>query len=559
MTAQQASSTRRRWPKPLVTTHDPKRLRRAGYHYDRATADLAVEFFRRFLSHVKGEWAGRPLELAAWQEQEIIRPLFGWRRPDGTRLYREAYIRVPRKNGKSTLAAGIAGFLLYADREPGAEVYSAAVDRDQAAIVFDALAEMVRGNPVLSERSEVYRRSVVVTKTRSSYKVLSADVGTKHGLNASGVVVDELHAHPSRNLFDVLSTSTGSRRQPLVVSITTAGVWSPDSICVEKDDYTRKVADQVMSDDAFLGVIYAAEPGDDWRKPTTWRKANPNLGVSLSREYLARECAKAEASVAAQNTFRTAHLNQWVQQITRWIDLGSWDASAGSVIEPDLGRRTVYAGLDLASTSDLTAWLLAFPNGPWVYDEDGEVLERPCGTHVEGGCISFLARHFCPEAALERGRNADLYRAWARGGHLQVTPGNATDYAFVREQVLTDAGRWYVAGLNIDFLFQGGQLAGELLEEGLPVQAFRQGFLSYGLPMKEFERLLLEGKLHHGGNPVLRWMADNVVVRQDPAGNLKPDKERSADKIDGIVAMVMALDLVIREGWNAADPQVAVF
>jgi phage terminase large subunit-like protein len=530
MGSQTQSSTD--WPKPQVSTLSLRKP--PGAFYDADAAERAVSFFR-VLKHSEGKWEGTPFELAPWQAEEVIKPLFGWKRANGTRLYRELYLEVPRKNGKTTLAAGIAGYATYADREPGARVYSAAVDRDQAGLVFSALSEMVAASTELEERSKVYRRSIFIPKTRATYKILSADAPNKHGLNASCVVIDELHAHQKRELYDVLATSTGSRAQPLIVSITTAGVYSPESVCWELHEKTRAVATEQYEDAAFLGVIYGADAEDDWKDPGTWAKANPNLGISLSEEYIRRECAKAEASVAYQNTFRQLHLNQWTQQLTRWIDLGLWDENAGSVVEPDLAGRACYAGLDLGSVSDLTAFVMVFPSS--------------CGEHE--ACYQILPRFFIPEAALESGgQNANLYRQWVTQGYIRTTPGNATDYAFVRERIVKDAGTYRVENLNVDYLFQGAQLTSELMYEGLPVNAMRQGFMAFALPMQEFERLMLERKLHHGGNPVLRWMADNVVVRRDPAGNLKPDKEKSRAKIDGIVALVMALEPLTLEHYD---------
>jgi phage terminase large subunit-like protein len=527
------------WPRPAVTTLDlPKP---PGAFFDEAAADKAVRFFT-LLKHTAGDYGGKPFVLEPWQSNEIVRPLFGWKRADGKRLYREAYVRVARKNGKSTLAAGLEALLLFADGEPGARVYSAAVDRDQAREVFDAVSEMIRGSDVLSPeknpRVKVYARSILYEPTTlpgtARLKLLGSDTKKTHGLNASGVVIDELHAHPTRDLYDVLSTSVGARSQPLVISITTAGVWAADSICVEKDEYTRAVAVGHVSDPAFLGVIYALDEQDDWKDEDVWLKANPNLGVSISADYLRRERDKAAASPAAQNTFRMLHTNEWVQQSTRWIDLSLWDENAGSVVEPDLAGKVCYGGLDLASVSDLTAWVMLFPGS--------------CRDHEE--CVQVLARFFCPESVIAKGRNARLYQQWVQGGWLEQTGGNATDYAFVRERITRDAGKFRVENLNVDYLFQGAQLASELIDESLPINAMRQGFMAFALPMKEFERLLLERKLHHGGNPILRWMADNVVVRRDPAGNLKPDKEKSREKIDGIVALVMALEPLTLEHYE---------
>lgn len=489
-------------------------------------ADVAVEFFGA-LRQTKGRWAGEPLHLLPWQER-IIRDLFGTLRPDGTRQYRTAYIEIPRKAGKSTLSAAIALYLLF-EGEPGAEVYSAAADRDQARIVFEQAKAMVEGSPELSRHADTYRNSIVVPRLGASYRVLSADAPTKHGLNAHGIVFDELHAQPNRALWDVLTTSVGAREQPMVVAITTAG-YDRESICYELHDYALKVRDGVIEDPSFYPVVFAAGEVAPWDEPETWYAANPSLGVTVSEEFYASEARRAREMPAYQNTFRRLYLNQWTQQATRWIDLSLWDENGGEVDERRLAGRTCYGGLDLAAVSDLTAWAMVFP-----HDDDPDALDIVC-------------RFWCPERRLNDSSNRyrDQYRQWAREGWLTVTPGDATDYAYVREQILRDATTYQVVDMNVDRLFQAHQLASELANEGLTVFGMGQGFLSMAAPVAEFHRRLLNRKLNHGGNPVLRWMADGVVVRQDPAGNLKPDKATSQSKIDGIVATVMALDRAMR-------------
>ena len=495
---------------------------------DRGThkADLAVRFFKT-LRHSKGQWAGQPFELLPWQEK-IIRDLFGTMRPDGRRQYRTAYIEVPRKAGKSTLAAAIGLFLLF-EGEPGAEVYSAAADRDQASIVFEQAKAMVEGSPELAGVTQTFRRSITLPKLNASYKVLSADAPTKHGLNAHGIVFDELHAQPNRELWDVLTTSTGARTEPLVVAITTAG-YNRESICYELHDYACKVRDGVIEDDSFYPVIFQAEEADEWDALETWYKANPSLGVTVQPEFYQSEARRAAEMPAYQNTFRRLYLNQWTQQHTRWIDLNLWDDNEGVVDEKQLAGRVGYGGLDLASVSDMTAWVMVFPD-----DDDPEQVD-------------VLARLWVPEARLNDSSNRyrDQYRMWAQQGWLSVTPGDATDFGYVREQILKDATTFNIVDVNIDRLFQAHQLAAELSEEGMSVFGMGQGFMSMATPVSEFHRRLLNRKINHGGNPVLRWMADGVVVRQDPAGNLKLDKAQSQTKIDGIVALVMALDRHMR-------------
>ena len=498
------------------------------YYYDESAAQRAVDFFSICCTHVKGPLAGQPLVLDEWQERDIVRPLFGWKRKaDGTRRYRKAYIEVPRKNGKSTLSAGLALYLTVADDEAGAEVYSAAADRDQAAIVFDVAKSMVGANEELEGMVECFRRSMVVRRTASSYKVLSADAPTKHGLNAHGIIFDELHAQPNRELFDVLTTSTGARVQPLEIYITTAG-YDRHSICWEQHEYACKVRDGIIEDDSLLVAIYCADEKDDWTDPKVWAKANPGLGKSISLEYLERECNSAKERPAYQNTFRRLHLNQWTEQATRWVDMTVWDRNTAKVDEAALIGRPCFAGLDLSSTADLTALVFVFPPD----DDDGP--------------YTLLPRFFVPEEAVRIRARRDRvpYDVWVREGYITATEGNVVDYNFIRAQVHTDAEKFLLRELAYD-RFNATQLVTDLGSDGITVVPFGQGFVSMSAPAKELEKLLLEGRIAHGGNPVLRWMMSNVSVRQDPAGNIKPDKSKSAEKIDGIVAACMGLGRAI--------------
>lgn len=489
-------------------------------------AQKAVNFFAECCTHTKGPLAGEPFVLDEWQERDIIRPLFGWKRADGTRKYRKAYIEVPRKNGKSTLSGGIAVYLLSADGETGAEVYSAAADRDQAAIVFDVAKQMVSSSEELASRIDVFRRSMVYSKTASSYKVLSADAYTKHGLNAHGILFDELHAQPNRELVDVLTTSTGARRQPLEIYITTAG-YDRHSICWEMHEYACKVRDGIIQDDSLLVAIYAADEKDDWTDPKVWAKANPGLGNSISLEYLERECNHAKEVPAYQNTFRRLHLNQWTEQSTRWIDMTVWDRCDERVEEAELIGRPCFGGLDLSSTQDITGLVWVFPP---IDDEFYRVL----------------ARFFVPEEGIRTRARRDRvpYDVWARQGFITPTEGNVVDYNVIEKQVKDDASKFLVQELAYD-RFNATQLVTDLIGEGITMVPFGQGFVSMSAPAKELEKLLLGGRLAHGNNPVLRWMMSNVAVRQDPAGNLKPDKAKSAEKIDGIVGLCMGLGRAI--------------
>ena len=511
----------------------PKRRRRilrdGEFWFDEEAADRAEAFFPRFLVHIKGEWAGQPFVLEPWQRDGIVRPLFGWKRKDGTRRYRTVYVEVPRKQGKSTVAAGIALYLLFADHEPGAEIFSAAADRDQAAIVFDLAKQMVLASPELRKISEIYKRSIVVTRTGSAYHVLSADAHTKHGKNASGVIFDELHAQPNRELWDVLNTSTGARRQPVTVAITTAG-YDRESICFEVHDYACKVRDGVIPDDTFLAVIHAASDTADWKDPVVWKAANPGLGKTVKLAYLEQEARKAGETPSYQNTFRRLHLNQWTQQNTRFIDLAMWDACSGTVDVESLKERYCSAGLDLSSTTDLSAFVMLFP------PKDPEEGSEPDLAY------DVLAWFWMPEENIAKKSRRDRvpYDAWVRDGLIEATPGNVVDYDRIKERIVSISQEHYIHELAID-RWNATQIATQLSNEGITVVPFGQGYRDMSAPTKDLEALIVSKRIRHGGNPVLRWMADNVSVKQDPAGNLKPDKAKSTGRIDGIVALTMAL------------------
>lgn len=511
----------------LASTKEKK----AGFYYDEAAAQRAVDFFYLFLKHIKGEFAGHPFKLLDWQESKIIRPLFGWKRADGTRKYRRCYVEIPRKSGKSTLCAGIGLYLTFADNEPGSEVYSAASDRDQAAIVFDVAKEMVFNDEKLRGMAQVFRRSIVVSKTSSFYKVLSADAFSKHGLNAHGIIFDELHAQPNRELWDVLTTSTGARRQPIIIAITTAG-FDRHSICWEMHDYATKVRDKIIDDPEFLQVIYAAPMESDWREESTWVAANPGIGITVKRDYLAAECKRAIETPGYQNTFRRLHLNQWVEQETRWLDMVSWDENGGKFTEEELEGRSCFAGLDLSTTTDITALILLFP---------------PAGDDLKW---RLLCRFWVPAEGIVKRAERDRvpYDVWQRQGFIEATEGNVVDYDVIRERVKQLAERFRIIEIAYD-RWNSSQLITQLQNDGAQVVPIGQGYVSLSAPTKEMEKLILGRLLAHGDNPVLKWMASNVATEQDAAGNIKPSKKKSTERIDGIVAVVMALARAI--AYNA--------
>ncbi len=490
-------------------------------------------FFEGALYHSKGSWRGQPFRLAEWQRRDIIDPIFDTLLPDGRRQYRTAFVEIPRKNGKSQIAGGMATALTFIDGEPGAEVFCLASDVDQARVVFGECKRMIEASPEIQQAFTpvVYRDAIEYPETGSVLRVLSADEKGIHGRNPSALVIDELHTFRTpkqREFYAGATTAMGTRRNPLTILITTAG-WDRDSLCYELHQYARDVRLGIREDPSFLSVYYGAPEDANWTDRDVWRAANPALDgpeAFLSMEYLETEFRQAEALPARQTTFRQLFLNQWTASATAAIDPALWAANdVHPVEERAYAGKASRGGLDLAAVSDITALV-------WIFDCPHDPL-----------AVDALCRFFVPESQLRRGgRNADLYGQWQRDGHLTVTPGDAVDYAFVRATVLQDAQRFPVRDLAIDRLFQGQQLAGELLEEGLPVRAMGQGFLSMAAPMTEFFRKLADRRIHHGGNPILRWMADNLVVRTDPAGNMKPDKQQSQSKIDGIVSLVMALD-----------------
>jgi phage terminase large subunit-like protein len=512
-----------------------------GYWFDEAVADAAAEFFPRYLRLTTGEWAGRPFELEPWQA-DFIRQLFGWKRADGTRRYRRGRLWVPRKNGKTEFAAGIGILATVADGEPGAQTFSIAEDKAQASIVFDKASAMAMMSPDLAEHLELLSTSIYCPALMSSMKPLSGVPKGKHGLNAHCILGDEAHEWTSDRLYTFVRQSMGARRQPLDIIISTAGErkgfgWELFQEC-------EKIRDGVIDDPETLVVIYGAEPDDDWTDPKVWAKANPNLGISIKESYLADECKQAKENPRKENDFRRYHLNQWVEQSVRWITKDAWNACTEAPTDPDLWRelaermrgRTCWGGLDLASTRDVTAFVLVFP--PEGAEERFTVL---CRFYVPAETLDVRVR-----------RDRIPYDLWAASGALVATDGHAgrtTDYNAVFLDVQEAARTYDVQAIAYD-RWNSSDLVNRLRDDGAPMQEMGQGFGSLASPTKEFERLVFAHGLEHGNQPVLRWMASNVAVSQDAAGNIKPAKDRSSEKIDGIVATIMALGK-----WMAEKPE----
>jgi phage terminase large subunit-like protein len=481
------------------------------------------------LTHVKGEWAGQSLRLRPWQEQ-VVRQLFGTVRPDGTRQYRTCYIEIPRKNGKTTLAAALALYLLVGDGEPGAEVYSAAVDLEQASLAFNTAAQMIYQDAELSRVLEVVpsRRRIVYPATGGFYRAIPADAPSAHGYNASGVIYDELHAAPNRDLWDVLTTSMGARRQPLTIVITTAG-YDRHSICWELHQYAEKVRDGVIDDPTFLPILYGAPQEADWTDEAVWRAANPALGDFRSLDELRTAYRQASEVPARQQTFRRLYLCQWTESAERWLDLARWDAGSVPVNLTGLAGRRAWGGLDLASTTDLTAFVLVVP------DEDAGYAVLPYFWLPREGLRRRAARDRVP------------YEQWAAEGWLEVTEGEVVDYALIRARIRELATRLRIVEIGYD-RWNASQLVTELQQDGATMVPISQGFAGLSAPARTLEQLVLGGRLRHGGHPVLRWCVANTVVEQDAYGNVRPSKRRSTDRIDGVVALLMALDRATRHG-----------
>jgi phage terminase large subunit-like protein len=523
----------------LIPGYDPFATSGDDCWFDAEAAQLAIDFFPECLQHIEGSLAGKPFILEPWQ-QAIVANLFGWKRKDAkgrtVRRYREALIFVPRKNGKTPLCAGIGLYCLFCDPERGQQNYIAASTKEQAGLLFRHCKGMVEQDETLAAGCRVFggnapagqSQSIVRNVDTSFLKIISGDVSVgKHGKNLNVAVVDELHEQPGRDLVDTLRTSMASanKPQPLMIYATTSDYEREGSICNETHDYACKVRDGVIEDARFLPVIYEASKDDDWTIRETWAKANPNLGVSVSEEYLVDECKKAQDNPALENLFKRLHLDLRTEQCSRMIPMDQWDACGEPFDVEILRGRRCYGGLDLATVNDLAALVLVFPP-----DEEAEPYY----------CLAFF---WCPrDGAEKRERSHKVpYLAWAKAGHIELTADNSIDYRAIRKRVNELAKDYDIQEIPFD-PYNATHLATELGEEdGQKMVEFRQGMLSMNEPCKLLLRLLLDGKLRHGGNPVLRWMANNAAGKTDPAGNMKPDKEHSGDKIDGIVALIMGL------------------
>lgn len=515
---------------PKLTDYHPTQYMLPTSHYDPAKADRAVKFIE-MLRHTKGKWAGKRFWLLPWQEQ-IIRDLFGIVKENGKRQFRTAYIEIGKKNGKSELAAAVALYLLYADNEPSAEVYGAAADRQQASIVFDVAHQMVSMTPALLKRSKIMAatKRIVNYSNAGFYQVLSAEVGTKHGLNVSGLVFDEVHAQPTRKLYDVLTQGSGdAREQPLFFLITTAGT-DKNSICYELHQKAKDILSGQRVDHTFYPVVYGLEDDEDWHDEKNWYKANPSLGQTIDIERVREHYHEALENPAEEAVFKQLRLNMWVSSTTAFIPEQVFDQGNEPIDLDSLRGRECYGGLDLSSTGDITALVLMFP----PRDETEKYI-----------CLPFF---WVPEDTIPiRVRRASVpYDVWVKQGYMKATEGNVIDYNFIEKFILDLYKIYNIKEIAVD-RWNATQLIINLQDDGMTMVPFGQGYKDMSPPTKEFYKLMMEGQIIHGGNPVLKWMALNVVVDRDAADNIKPTKAKSPEKIDGIVAAIMALDRCIRQ------------
>ena len=515
---------------PKLKNYKPSQFMLPTSHYDKKKADRAVTFIEN-LCHTKGKWAGTPFWLLPWQEQ-LIRDIFGIVKPDGNRQFRTAFVEICKKVGKSELAAAVALYLLYADNEPSAEVYGAAADRQQASIVFDVAKQMVEMSPALMKRSKLMAatKRIVNYGNAGYYQVLSAEVGGKHGFSVSGLVFDEIHTQPNRQLYDVLTKgSSDARQNPLHFIITTAGN-DRHSIAFELHTKAVDILEGRRVDPTFYPVVYGLKDDEDWEDEANWYKVNPSLGYTVDIERLRDAYREAKQNPADEITFKWLRMNMWVSSTTAWIPDAIYMRGNEPIDMDALEGRDCYAGLDLSSTGDITALVLMFP--------PRDITEK----------YIVLPFFWVPEDTIPRRVKANSvpYDVWEKQGHILATEGNVIHYDFIEKFIYDLAEKYHILEIAVD-RWNATQMIQNLEGEGFTIVPFGQGFSSMSAPTKEFYRLLMEGQIIHGGHPVLRWMAGNVVIDTDPAGNIKVTKAKSKEKIDGIVAAIMALDRCIRQ------------
>lgn len=512
-----------KWLRLAVKRHlsDLKHAKKRGYVF-RPEMLQPIYDFCLLCKHGKGKWAGQSFIPQPWQVF-LLGSIFCWVSiKTGMRRFRRVYAELPRKNGKSFIGSVIAIITYVIDGEGGPEVYTAATKRDQSRIVFDSAKGIIKKSPDLRGIITVNKYNITLPHDDAArFEPLSSDADSMDGLNTHCAIIDELHAHKSRDLWDVIESSTGAREQSLIFAITTAG-HNHNGICMEIRRHCENVLSEksAVDDDRLFIFISSIDDGDDWRKPSSWEKANPNYGISVLPDDIADQCKKAQAVPGSENEFRCKRLNQWVSQAERWIPIDKWEACKGLVEIEKLRGQPCYAGLDLGSTMDMSALVLYF--------------------HEAKTLLPFF---FCPE---EAGLNNDkinrmAYDGWARDGFLELTPGNVVDYDWIIKKAVELQGLFDIREIAYD-RWNATQTVIKLQDEhGFKMVEFGMGYSSMASPTRELERLILSRELNHGQHPVLWWNANNIAIDTDPAGNMKPSKKKSTQKIDGLVAAIMAI------------------
>lgn len=508
--------------------------KRFKYRFDEAKGARICRFIE-LLPHTKGEWAKKKLliTLEPWQIFILV-VTFGWVDAQGRRRFKVTYKEIPRKNAKSTISSGVGLYMLTADGEGGPEVYSAATTKDQAKIVWRDAQKMAQKCEGLQRRFGVATAAhSIYTSDGGTFLALARDQGGNlDGLNTHCGIIDELHAHKTREVVDVIETSTGARSQPMLWQITTAG-FNLSGICYETRSYTQKVLSGVIKDEEHFGIIYTIDEDDDWADPSSWAKANPNWGISVNPEDIARKGNKAIKTPAARSNFQTKHLNVWVNASVAWMDMKAWAAGADESLSLEQFRGAkCWAAVDLATKTDVAALHILFRREDIFYS---------------------FSRFYVPQSAVEGEENAH-YAGWAAEGHLIVTPGNVIDQNRIQEDVRGLAADHDLQVLGYD-PWQANKFATELAEEGLPVDEYRMTVQNMSEPMKEVHAQVVQGKLRHTGCPVMTWMMSNVVAHTDAKENIFPRKENPKNKIDGPVAAIMAMG----EYLSGAEDQDSVY
>jgi len=494
-----------------------------GYHFDPVLAERPIQFCENFCTHTDGEWDTDNIILEEWQKT-LLRILFGWVNDKGLRRFRTLFLYVPRKNAKTTLASVILLYMFFCEKKVGAQFYATAAKKDNASLLFDSAAGMIEQDSNLAEKVKILHHNKIFSfkKDRRTFlKVLPADAKKEHGRNAYCVVIDELHAQPDRELYSVMKTSMGSRKQPLLLLLTTADYFQ-ESLCNNQLNYAESVRDGAISDNRYFPVIYAATKEDDWHDPEVWKKVNPNYGVSVLADSFINDFTEAKNDPSFENEFKRLHLNIQTEQLDSWLQMDEWNACTKTYEEKDLLKKWFYGGLDIADINDLTAYAKYFPE-------------------IHALKVDF----FIPEERVRlKIKQFEPYRRWIDEGWITLLPGKSTNPKHVREFIMQEKDKYRLQSLAFD-PHQAQQISNELGDYGIQMIKFNQNWVSYTEPCNHFNRLIKEGLLRHNNNPVLKWMAGNVAVQKGNNGQMYPVKKGSFGKIDGIMAAIMATGLTI--------------